>query len=239
MTLPTTREEARQTLSSQLPKIAGCLEQGWDRWKKLLELNSEYSAIFSNRTRAGVVYDFIRYEARSVFDKTPDVTVSEERGFLLLTFYERYVLRFKKFRDTKGLSRSDEIGDRKLHTSGAATQQSLDYANQVLPGMTELTHLVAGYLLDEAGVELKHLAIACTLGDEQWVLELEVGVKEGTMISFPGEQPVEQGDTIVRPKRDAKIPGQQAPGDHELIKTRDEGQSDSAYPVARTVSEER
>lgn len=190
MTQPIAADEANQLLSPHLRDISDCIDRGWKRWRALLALDTELGIIISNRSRASLVHDFIRYEAVSAFDSDPRVVVSESRGFVLLTFAEKIVIRFKKFRDGS------------LRTSGVPTQQSREYASQVLPGMEELTHLVAGYLPDEAGLDLDRAAITCTLDKDQlWVLELDLGIEEGalsTPIPLPatGDQP----DTVVRPK---------------------------------------
>lgn len=178
-------------LSPHLQKIGGCIELGWRRWLDLLKQDSELGIVISARSRANLVYDFIRYEAVNAFDGSGSVTVGDSRGFLLLTFEERIVLRFKKFRD------------RKLRTSGVPTQQRREFANQVLPGMEALTHLVAGYLPDKEGLGLERMAIACSLNDDRlWVLELDLGLGETGATAPVAPMPTTpQRDTIVRPKR--------------------------------------
>jgi hypothetical protein len=146
--------------------------------------------ILGNRSRASIVHDCIRYEAKSTFHGEEDVHVSEQRGVTLLTFSDTIVLRFKKFRDEK------------MRISGTPTQQSRDYAAQVLPGMEELTHLVAGYLPDDTGIGLHLAAITCSLDDDQlWVLDLDLGFDEAVpAVPVPLATGQDQADTIVRPK---------------------------------------
>ncbi|MET8345632.1 MULTISPECIES: hypothetical protein [Streptomyces] len=191
MTEPLSAVEAELILSPHLQKIGGCIELGWRRWLDLLKQDSELGIVISARSRANLVYDFIRYEAVNAFDGSASVTVGDSRGFLLLTFEERIVLRFKKFRD------------RKLRTSGVPTQQRREFANQVLPGMEALTHLVAGYLPDKEGLGLERMAIACSLNDDRlWVLELDLGLGETGATAPVAPMPTTpQRDTIVRPKR--------------------------------------
>ncbi|MGW3571227.1 hypothetical protein ACWDSL_46365 [Streptomyces sp. NPDC000941] len=194
MTQPITAEEASQVLSPYLDQIGRCIQDGWQRWRTLLKHDAELGVIISNRSRANLVYDFIRYEAVNRFDGDPDVTISDSRGFLLLTFAEKIVMRFKKYRDAK------------LRTSSIPTQQSLKFTNQVLPGMTELTHLVAGYLPDDAGIDLEQVAITCTLGNDQlWVLDLDLAIDTVAAVTpLPAIPSQEQRTTIVRPKRAAE-----------------------------------
>lgn len=200
MTQPITAEEADLVLSPHLNDICTCIERGWKRWRALLDLDAELGVIISNRSRASLVYDFIRYEALNTFDGDQGVTVSDNRGFLLLTFDNKIVMRFKKFRDGS------------LRTSSIPTQQSLEYAGQVLPGMNELTHLVAGYLPDETGLDLRLAAITCSLDKDQlWVLDLDLGIDQATPVTpIPLGASQDQQDTIVRPKPAAEGTGQAA-----------------------------
>ncbi|WP_326593626.1 hypothetical protein [Streptomyces brevispora] len=197
MTEPLSAVEAELVLSPHLQKIGGCIELGWRRWLGLLKQDSELGIVISTRSRANLVYDFIRYEAVNAFDGCEDIKVGDSRGFLLLTFEEKIVLRFKKFKD------------RRLRTSGVPTQQRREYANQVLPGMEALTHLVAGYLPDKTGLGLERMAIACSLDDDQlWVLELDLGLGETGVAAPVAPMPsAPPRDTIVRPKR-REIPDQ-------------------------------
>ncbi|WP_433546538.1 hypothetical protein ACQPZG_16635 [Streptomyces sp. CA-294286] len=197
MTEPLSAEEAELALSPHLQKIGGCIDRGWRRWLTLLKQDSELAIVISARSRANLVYDFIRHEAVNAFDDCEDVTVGDSRGFLLLTFEEKIVLRFKKFRD------------RKLRTSGISTQQRHEFSNQVLPGMEALTHLVAGYLPDKEGLGLERMAITCSLDDDRlWVLELDLGLGEIGVTAPVAPMPfTPQRDTIVRSKQ-REVPGQ-------------------------------
>lgn len=191
VTHPIAADEANKLLSPHLDDIGMCIDKGWKRWRAMLGSDAELGIIISNRSRASLVHDFIRYEATRVFDGDPRVAVTTDRGFLLLAFADKILLRFKKFRGGS------------LRTSGIPTQQSREYANQVLPGMDELTHLVAGYLPDEAGLSLSRAAITCTLSEDQlWVLDLDLGLGEPALPAIPlPTGPVQEGmDTIIRPK---------------------------------------
>ncbi|MFB7472933.1 hypothetical protein [Kitasatospora sp. NPDC056184] len=191
MTEPLSALEAELILSPHLEKIGGSIDLGWQQWLSLLKQDSELGVMISNRTRANLVYDFIRYQAVKSFDNCEDVQVSDNRGFLIVTFNNKIILRFKKFKD------------RKLRTSGIPTQQRREYASQVLPGLEALTHLVAGYLVDEAGLDLDRVAITCSVDDDQlWVLDLNLGLGDVGMSTPVSPLPTgPQQDTIVRPKR--------------------------------------
>ncbi|MFJ3794958.1 hypothetical protein ACIPSJ_01580 [Streptomyces sp. NPDC090088] len=191
MTQPITAPEAKLVLSPHLDTIATCIDLGWKRWRALVDGDAELGLMLSNRSRASIVSDCIRHEARTAFHGKDDVHVSERHGVTLLTFDGKIVMRFKKFRDDK------------MRTSGLPTQQSQDFAAQVLPGMEELTHLVAGYLPDDTGIGLHLAAITCSLDDDQlWVLDLDLGFGALPAIPVPLATGQDQPDTIVRPKTD-------------------------------------
>lgn len=204
-----TQAEAEVLLENHSPALTKVIADGWKRWRQLVKDDAALGAILSNRSRASIVYDCIRHEALRTFDDTESVVVSEDRGFLLLTFEERIILRFKKFRDEK------------LHTSGTSTRQAYEYAHQTLPGMESLTHLVAGYLPDEVGIELKTAAITCPLGNGlEWIIELDltqvvgdtVEQRDLATVTRVGTSETAAG-TIVRPRRsdqDAQGADQQA-----------------------------
>lgn len=197
-----TASEADDALSPHREALGSSIHNGWQRWRDLIEDNPDLAFIVSSRSRAGLVYDFIRHEALKAFHGVPEVQVSEERSFLLLTFNEKIVLRFKKFRD------------KSMRTASSPTKQAQEYANQVLPGMEALTHLVAGYLPDELGLKLDKTAITCMQGsDLLWVIELDLGIDDGSIAApvKPLTPASPQAGTIIRPRRPdglEGIPGQ-------------------------------
>lgn len=189
-----TAEEAEEVLSPHREAIRGSIHKGWQQWRDLVKDHPQLDMIVSSRTRAGLVYDFIRHEALGAFFAEPSVHVSEDRSFLLLTFDQKLILRFKKFRNDKML------------TASARTKQAQEYALQVLPGMEALTHLVAGYLPDELGINLEKTAITCVLGpDLKWWIDLDLDLESGVGGSVTPDMPQlptqQQAGTIVRPRR--------------------------------------
>lgn len=159
-----TKEEALKILGCHLDDIVAVVIAGWSDWQDINKSDPAKTATKSGRTRASWVYDAMAAKAKEVFADKPDVHVSESRGFVTLTFDNKIVMRFKKFRG------------RALRTSGIATQQRLEFETQQLhmDGMT-VTGVVAGYLLDRIEQQQEKLAITCPLnGDNLWVIELEI-----------------------------------------------------------------
>jgi hypothetical protein len=160
------KERAEPIIAPYRDLISGCLWRAWDTWK-ITALPVAVAA----RSRANVVYDYAADEARRTLKDVPGLTLTESRGFVLVNIEDKLILRYKKFRNN-------------LRTSGIPTQQALDFAHQQLsiPGMPPVTHLVAGYLLDDFAQEISRVAITCSIGSRiVWVLDLprpDAGVVE-------------------------------------------------------------
>jgi hypothetical protein len=198
------KEAAEAALERHSLSLTKVISTGWSTWRTLVTVNPRLGAILSNRSRASIVYDCIRHEALAVFGSEDDVTISEDRGFLLLTFEEKIILRFKKYRGNS------------LRTASTPTRQAQEYAAQTLPGMESLTHLVAGYLPDEVGIDLKRAAITCPTGNGvEWIIELDLtqvvgGVTDDRVLTHlaPVGGDETQVGTIIRPRRSEQDSGE-------------------------------
>src|SRR6266545_6072218 len=109
------RETAQSILAPHQDVIGLCLWNAWDRWLKETGLPVAVRAA----SRANLVYDYAVSEAWRLLDGRHGLTLTEQRGFLLVTIDEMLLLRFKKYRN--GLS-----------TSGIATSQQQLFASQQL-----------------------------------------------------------------------------------------------------------
>ena len=150
--------EAKAILDPYLRAISGCLYGAWKAWKEETRLPT----IISPRSRANLVYDFVVTEARMALSGVEGLSLSEDRGFLLLNVEGLLLLRFKKLR-------SD------LRSSGIPTGQQLKFAHQQLglAGMPPMTNLVAGYLLNGLQTKILRATITCSVGSRIiWVLDL-------------------------------------------------------------------
>lgn len=157
-------EEAELILKPYLVKIAKIVQTGWGTWGKLQAAYPNVAAEQGRRTRASWVSDAMAAEARRQFDHDPNVHISNQRGFLTLTFATKIVLRFKKFSGSK------------LRTTGLDTRQRKMFEQQqlVLDGM-QISSVVAGYLLDALEQGIARAAIVCPLsGQNEWVIDLEL-----------------------------------------------------------------
>jgi hypothetical protein len=152
------RETAEQILAPQLDLVGLCLFNAWDK----LKAETALAVPVKPRTRANLVYDYAVAEAWRLLDGREGLTLTDQRGFLLVTIDERLLLRFKKYR--KGLM-----------TSGIATGQAQLFAFQqlTLDGMPPMTNIVAGYVLDEFQREIARVAITCRVGSRLiWAIDI-------------------------------------------------------------------
>jgi hypothetical protein len=186
-----TEAEARKLLEPYRTRLRACILAGWERWQELLYTSPGHFTITRATSRANLVYDYIVEAAKKEFlpggQPEPHVRVSDKHGFLTLTFHDRIVIRFKKFRG-RGLS-----------TSGIPTRQQQLFAFQLpMENMpAEVTKAVAGYLLNSLQDEIERAAVTCSVGDErEWIIDLEpeAGPEPATLptpasTASPGAQP--------------------------------------------------
>jgi hypothetical protein len=178
---PIDRDAALTILDPYLSLFGGCVRRGWDRWKTETRLPIDVL----KRSRACLVYDYIADEARRTLGNVEGLTVTEDRGFVLVNVEDRLLVRFKKF-------------DQRLRTSGIHTQQQLAFSYQQLSidGLGPLPQLVAGYLLDDFELEISRVAITCSFGSRiMWVIEIPP--EAGTVVPLP-PAPTKPIDPTVR-----------------------------------------
>jgi hypothetical protein len=139
----------------------------------------------AKRSRANLVYDYVADEARRTLSNVEGLTLTEERGFVLVNVENRLLVRFKKF-------------NRRMGTSGIPTRQQLQFAHQqlALDGLGPMTQLVVGYLLDDFELDISRVAVTCSVGSRiMWMIEIPPHV--GTLADLP-TAPAEPLAPIVR-----------------------------------------
>ena len=174
MTLPLSVEQADEELSSYQPRIADSIKNGWDRWCSLLKLDSELGAIISTRSRASLVYDFIRHEAITAFGDDPEVVISEERSFLLLT-------------SKSNTRQADEYAHQVLPGFQGLTHLVAGYLPDKL-----------GLKLDRAAIT------CVLGDDLKWHIDLDLGIEDDGVVApvIPVQPTAPQTGTIIRPRRE-------------------------------------
>lgn len=160
------KEEAADLLHSHLALLHDCVARAWKQWCGLRDREVQAGIELGPIARARIVYELIVRCARVAFSDVPGVSVSQKRGFLVLVFGDRAVVRFKKLK--KSL----------LPSSARTRQQELFAAQQELPGLPPpATYLNAGYVLDETQLEITRIVLSCVEGgDLRWCLDLDLGL---------------------------------------------------------------
>lgn len=94
-----TIDEAHKMLSPYYNDIMLCIHEGLRRTQGLKQRESEYCAPLTSRSLANMVHDQIEFVAKRVFArKDKEIAVFTENGFLVVDFYGRIFLRFKKLK---------------------------------------------------------------------------------------------------------------------------------------------
>jgi hypothetical protein len=169
-------DDVKSVLGMNIDKLRVCMQEAWDDYQRLPD---EAKVRISPRSRASVVYDFIVEKAKKLFIGAEGVYLSERRGFLLINFYDRILLRFKKF-------------NRKLMPHGIRTGQNSLFMNRqgVLLECPEATKLIAGYQLNDFQNGIELMAVVCPNG-------------KSCELYFALEQPK---TTEIVPLRDYEVP---------------------------------
>lgn len=194
---PLDRATCLQLLGPHLPALDACFREAWRRWLKWLGAYEGPPTDVSPRTRANALYDFIAAEAVKSFHAKPGVLVHKERGFLVVRFSDKIALRFKKFSGTT------------LRTSSNNTRQTSLFETQQLEMATSdiqpMTHVVAGYLLDDLALDIDRLAITCTMDGQNVWAAIELIGDSDDVRAAPADDPT-TGKPGVRSTRKKKHP---------------------------------
>jgi hypothetical protein len=156
------RDQAELLLAPYLPLFRTCLQSGLQRWRDLSDVPEARRLALRPRSRASMIHDYATEQAQQTFaGMKPNVELLEVRGFTVVKVEDRILLRFRKF-------------SRGWRTNlNPTTQQKLWDAQEPLPGLGAMTHLSAGYRLDDTG-ELDGMGVVCSReGQPIWVLPLD------------------------------------------------------------------
>jgi len=131
---PMPAEQVKALLQPYSGQIRQCITSGYEALERLRSRAPEECAPIPKRTLAGIIHAHMVYEARKAFSgMAPDVLLNESRGFLIVDFFGRVKLRFKRLSP-------------RLHPSNIPTGQQRAVEDQTLFGpavtlVTAGTHL--------------------------------------------------------------------------------------------------
>jgi len=189
-------EQVKAILGKYLDILRECMEAAWKRYHETITEDGRVD--LTPRSRASVVYDYIVAITIKRFLELDDsfVSLDRRRGFLLMNFGGKILLRFKKF-------------NKRMRPEGIRTRQNVSFMTQgqgILLECVTATKLVAGYKLDDfqSGIEL--MAIVCPDGNKcELYLELDKPpMAEVVTLRQEYEEEQKQVAPRVRPKEGVK-----------------------------------
>lgn len=165
-----TIDEAHKILSPNYRDIMECIYEGLNRIEELRQREPEFCIPLTSRSRASMIHDYIESAAQKVFViKGKEIAVRTEKGFLIVDFYRRVFLRFKKLQ-------------RNLMPCNIETEQQKAFDEQTL-FEGPVTHVTAGYRLDDLGVYRDAHIVCWAYGELLWSLRLpDIGKGERSEI---------------------------------------------------------
>jgi hypothetical protein len=187
------KSQAEQILGSHLKRIRDCIVRAFQKYV------SDYRSValvHTSRSRASVIHDHMIANARESFAGDDGIRIFSKSGLSLINVKDSLLLRFKKM-------------DKKKHTHNIPTQQSFLFRAQLeLPGIpAELTHLEAGYVLNDLQTGLDGVYITCPNGKRlEWFIDLtSLAGANVTQLPKPVQQPLQAArKKRIRPRTDRK-----------------------------------
>ena len=154
--MPHSEAEAEAILSPYMDQLGKVFPAAWDTWEEFGEKMPQARLQVSKRSRASMLNDFGASAAEEIFRDT-DVVLTDQPGFLLMTFDSKLNVRLKKYRG------------RTCRTSGIATTQREMFEMQqpTLTGFPEASNCILGYVLKQDASGYLETPITCSTGKVQ------------------------------------------------------------------------
>ncbi len=176
---------------------------GWKTFWKWKDLDPDWYATITARTRAGIVHDFAVKNALAAFDGQSGIRIRHEFDSILLIFGEDLVARLKKFGNKE-----------KASNSKTSRQSNFDRQCLDLPGIpTQATKITVGYTLDHEQKTIVKVSASCwCVNTHKWSLPLYDADEGTSLFDVPKPSPVGPSDpkSTVRPKSGEKTAEGQA-----------------------------
>ena len=139
------QEKVRRVLTHFEHRIRAILDRAWGEWLEMPKKGK-----LSARSRASVVFDFIRDNALAEFDDDPDIHAVVEGQTVKFLFHDQVLIRFKKANSEKGIG------------SNIETQAVLEFVDpqlsipQFLP---DIYKVEVCYVLDKLATKMEMVAV--------------------------------------------------------------------------------
>lgn len=201
---------AEQLIGKHYPALRAVIESGWEAWEELGKRTPDLRSPLGGSVRARYIYDHIARRAETEFGGVKDVSLRKQRGYLVINFDSKLIVRFKKL-DSRYRSRNPRT---------PTADKYFSQSRHCLPGMEDdATRLSAGYVLNRHGTALIDIGIACPNGpgDPFWKNSLFEHLAENTLPHPELKSDKETKRTRVRAsaeatKRRGKKPGSRKAG---------------------------
>jgi hypothetical protein len=189
MTTPTL-DEVRSILEDFELRMRMILEGAWEDWQSMPD-----RAVFSARTRASAVFDFIRKRAIAEFDGDPNIRIMPEGQTVKFLFRDRALVRFKKA-NPRGLGSTIE------------TQAVIEFVDPQIPlfELPPIFHVEVCYHLNKLATEMASLAVTARQRNTKlWAYELRRS-RLPDVVPLPTAPQPEGAPPEVRPRQPVSTP---------------------------------
>lgn len=166
-------------------RMRDLLEGAWEDWQGL-----SHKALLSPRSRASIVFDFIKSRALAEFDGDPDIRPIPKGQTVHFLFRDRVLVRFKK-------ANSAGLG------SNIETRAVIEFVDPQFPlfPLPPVYHVEVCYHLDKLATRMDMLAVTARQRNTKlWAYELE-RVGSAAVVPLPGPPHADATPPEVRPRK--------------------------------------
>jgi hypothetical protein len=181
-------DEVKDILEDFELRLRQILEGAWEDWQTM-----SHRAILSPRSRASIIFDFIRTRALADFDGDANIRAIPKGQTVHFLIRDRVLMRFKK-------ANSAGLG------SNIETQAVIEFVDPQLPlfELPPVYHIEVCYHLDKLATRMALLAVTARQRNTKlWAYELDrpaVG-GTGTVVWLPDSPATDGTPPEVRPRK--------------------------------------
>lgn len=162
------------------------LEGAWQDWQTM-----SHRAILSPRSRASIIFDFIRTRALAEFDGDPNIRAIPKGQTVHFLFRDRVLVRFKK-------ANSAGLG------SNIETQAVIEFVDPQMPliELPPIYHIEVCYHLDKLATQMALLAVTARQRNTKlWAYELDRPAAASAVVPMPDPLATDGTPPEVRPRK--------------------------------------
>lgn len=182
----TEQDKVRSILSNFEYRLHSVLEKAWAEWQEMPK-----KSVLSARSRASIVFDFIKRRAIEEFDGDADIHVLLQGQTVKFLFRDQVLIRFKKA-NAKGIGSNIET---------EAVLEFIDPQLKIPDLVPEIFKVEVCYTLDKLATKVE--AVLVTKRDRNrklWSYPI-FGEEGGTVVQLPPRTPEPDNSPMVRPRK--------------------------------------